>query len=87
MKRICLGCCEDVSIGSINENYNGMAIHYGYDWYCGPVVEVQESVFEATLNKVKSDRVANDYYADIAAEHCLHADAEDSADLQAVFNA
>jgi len=68
MKRICLGCCNEIK-DEINENYNGLAIHYGQDWYCGPVVSVADEVFEATLLQIRSDRKTHEYYAEIASRH------------------
>lgn len=67
MKRICLGCCEIVD-KHINENHNGIAIHYGQDWYCGPVVSVADDVADGTLKQIKSDREVNDWHAELAAE-------------------
>lgn len=47
MINYCLACEKQVGPGAeypddkdgINPNYEGMRIHFGQDWYCGPVVE------------------------------------------------
>jgi len=85
MKRLCLGCCEVVE-KHINENYNGMAIHYGQDWYCGPVVSVADDIADETLKHLINDRKANDYYAELAAEHCLPADTATPSDNATVLH-
>lgn len=67
MKRICLGCCEIIE-KHINENHNGIAIHYGQDWCCGPVISVADDIADGTLKQIKSDREENDWNAELAAE-------------------
>jgi len=52
--KICLQCAEDVTQESINPSYNGMAIHYGQDWYCGPVVDVADENAAETLKTVQN---------------------------------
>lgn len=82
MKRICLGCCEIVD-KHINENHNGIAIHYGQDWYCGPVVSVADDVADGTLKQIKSDREVNDWHAELAAQQPL---APDVANICRIVN-
>jgi len=61
----CLTCQDVVGKGSeyheydgINPDYEGMRIHYGQDWYCGPVVEIDEEdvpsklLYESILQEI-----------------------------------
>lgn len=50
MVNYCLRCQKQVGPGAeypdnkdgINPNYEGMRIHFGPDWYCGPVIELNK---------------------------------------------
>ena len=46
---ICVQCAEIVGPTGINDSYNGMKIHHGVDWYCGPVVDVATENADDTL--------------------------------------
>lgn len=50
--RYCLRCRQDVANDGYNPSYNGNAIHYGYDWYCGPVIECDELPDKKTVQRL-----------------------------------
>lgn len=53
--KICLQCREIITGSNINPNYRGMEIHYGQDWYCGPVVEVSSDTYKNTLQYLNDE--------------------------------
>lgn len=74
MTNICLSCVEVVGEGEgINPNYNGMRIHYGQDWYCGPVIEVSEQVQESTLKFLIDEKKEKDWLLEF---FCTHDDTD-----------
>ena len=50
MINYCLVCEKQVGLGAeypddkdgIDPDYEGVRIHYGRDWYCGPVIVIDE---------------------------------------------
>ena len=69
MTNICLSCSAFVDGDGINPNYHGMRIHYGQDWYCGPVIEVDESIKDTTMKFLTNEKKEKDWLQDFFAEN------------------
>jgi hypothetical protein len=71
MSKVCIQCREVVTGNNINPNYGGIAIHYGQDWYCGPVVEIAEDVLETTIAHLEAEAKYQASVEDYAVEHSV----------------
>lgn len=69
MSNICLSCAQIVDGNGINPNYHGMRIHYGQDWYCGPVIEVSDDIQKETLKFIISEKEEKDWLQDFFNEN------------------
>jgi hypothetical protein len=64
--KYCLRCRKDVTGDGYNPSYYGMggeAIHYGRDWYCGPVITCEFEPDRKTASRLWRNYTARERYS------------------------